>query len=49
MRSDAIGELLALVLVVAFVIAGIWLNVLQPDEPGSLIPCDYGFTQNCDP
>jgi hypothetical protein len=45
MRSDAIGELLALILVVAFVLAGI---VLQPDEPGSLIPCDYGFTENCE-
>lgn len=49
MKSDSFGAFLAILLAVAFVIAAIWFHVLQPDEPGSQIPCDYGYSQNCDP
>jgi len=48
MRHDAVGEILALVFAVAFVIVGLWFAVADRPQPGSLQPCDYGMTQNCE-
>lgn len=49
MNSNTIGGWLAILLAVLFVIAGVWSHAANPPEPGSLIPCDYGMSVNCEP